>query len=160
MRIGIGYDIHKLVKGRTLYLGGAEIPFKKGALGHSDGDVILHAVIDAVLGALAAGDIGEFFSDKDPKHKNARSLDFLPPILYLLRTKKYKIENLDIVVITEEPKLAPHKARILKSLALAFRISTGQIGLKAKTHEGLGPIGKGKAIACIALANLSKANAK
>jgi 2-C-methyl-D-erythritol 2,4-cyclodiphosphate synthase len=160
MRVGIGYDIHRLVKGRPMILGGVKIHSDKGLLGHSDGDALTHALIDAVLGALGVGDIGQFFSDKDQKHKNADSLGFIPKVRGLLKKHGYRIVNLDAVVIAEKPKLAPFKPAIKRSLGRAFGIKPTQIGLKGKTNERLGSIGQGKSLACLAIASLSKANAK
>lgn len=160
MRVGIGYDIHRLVKGRPLILGGVRLRSDKGLLGHSDGDALTHALIDAVLGAIGSGDIGEFFSDKDPKNKNADSLSFIPKVRQLLKRRKLKIVNLDAVLIAEKPKISPYKKAIKASLARAFGIRPSQINLKGKTHERLGFLGNGQGIACLAVASLSKANAK
>jgi 2-C-methyl-D-erythritol 2,4-cyclodiphosphate synthase len=156
MRVGIGYDIHALKKGRRLFLGGVEIPFPKGLLGHSDGDVVLHALVDAVLGAAAQPDLGELFSDADPRHKNARSVLFVERAGEILKKTGFEIENLDVTVIAERPKLSEFKSRIRQGIAGAFGIGVRQVGFKAKTNEGFGALGKGQAIACLAVASIKK----
>ena len=156
MRIGIGYDIHAIKKGRKLILGGLAIPHSKGLLGHSDGDVLLHAIVDAVLGAMGEGDIGEYFSDKDSRYKNADSGLFVKKVRDLLRKKKWQVGNIDSTVIAEEPKLGPYKKRIRDRIAVAFGIRASRVNVKAKTHEGFGEIGKKQAIACFAVVSLIK----
>lgn len=154
MRVGIGYDIHSLAKGSKLVLGGVEIPFEKGLVGHSDGDALFHAMIDAVLGALGKGDIGELFPDTDLTHKGASSARFAQMIAEMVRASHLKIGHIDSVVIAEAPKLGPYKEAIRQSIAKAFGISPSQVGIKAKTNEGFGEIGRGEAIACHAVASL------
>jgi len=154
IRIGIGYDIHRLVPGRKLFLGGIRIPFKYGLLGHSDGDVLLHALCDAILGALGQGDIGEHFPDNDPKYKDISSLKLLKQVVGLLDRRNFRVVNLDTIVITEEPKLLPYKARILKGIARVLKVKESYLNIKAKTNEGLGAIGKKQAIACYAAATI------
>ena len=154
MRIGIGFDIHRLVADRALVLGGIRIPYGKGLLGHSDADVILHALCDALLGAVGAGDMGSYFPDTDPQWKGARSAVFVSKALELANKKKLSIVNADLVVLAEAPKLAPHRAAIHRSLAKTLKVKPEQVNLKAKTMEGLGPIGAGEAIAAYAVVSL------
>ncbi len=156
MRVGIGYDIHALKKGPKLLLGGVEIPHTSGLSGHSDGDVLLHAVVDALLGAAGSGDIGEYFSDKDPRWKNASSVLFAEKALKTVKEKKFKIQNIDTVVIAERPKLGAHKMRIRRSMARIFGVGIESVNIKAKTNEGFGPVGEGKAIAAMAVVTLNK----
>lgn len=149
-RIGIGYDIHRLLEGRKLFIGGVEIPYIKGLFGHSDGDVLLHAVCDALLGALGAGDIGEHFPDNDEKYRNIASEKLLKSVSELLKEKKYRVNNLDTVIIAQEPVLSPFKKEIQRSLAGILQIREDQVNVKAKTNEGLGEIGRKEAISCFA----------
>lgn len=153
-RIGIGYDIHRLVEGRKLVLGGVEIPFEKGLLGHSDSDVLSHAICDALLGAAALGDIGAHFPDTDPRWAGASSLDFLAHAVELITERGYSIANVDATVITEQPKLRPHIQAMRESLASVLRIDVNQVSVKAKTNEGLESIGRGEAMAAQAVALL------
>ena len=153
-RIGIGYDIHRLVEGRRLVLGGVEIPFEKGLLGHSDSDVLSHAICDALLGAAALGDIGTHFPDTDPRWAGASSLDFLAQVLELLAEHSYGIANVDATVFTERPKLRPYIQSIRESLAGVLQVRVDQVSIKAKTNEGLESIGRGEAIAAQAVALL------
>lgn len=153
-RIGIGYDIHRLVEGRKLILGGVEIPFEKGLLGHSDSDVLTHAICDALLGAAALGDIGAHFPDTDPRWAGASSLEFLSRAVELITERGYSIANIDATVITEQPKLRPHIQAMRESLASVLRIDVNQVSVKAKTNEGLESIGRGEAMAAQALALL------
>ena len=155
-RIGIGYDIHRLVEGRKLLLGGVEIPYIKGLFGHSDADVLIHAVCDALLGAAGCQDIGECFPDTDPEYQGISSTRLLENVLVLLKRKKYIINNLDAVVIAQEPTLAPFKQKIRENLALSLGVSVDSVNIKAKTNEGLGEIGEKEAIACYAVASLMK----
>ena len=135
-RCGIGYDTHRLVEGRKLVLGGVEIPSLRGLLGHSDGDVLSHAIADALLGAAGLGDMGRFFPDSDPRWKNASSRIFLETIRALLAERKLEIVNIDSVVVLDEPKLAPYMNRIKESLASALGIPPERVNIKAKTSEG------------------------
>jgi 2-C-methyl-D-erythritol 2,4-cyclodiphosphate synthase len=151
IKIGLGYDIHRLSKGKTLYLGGVEIPHHSGLVGHSDGDCLIHALADALLGALGEGDIGRLFPDNDPKWKGIRSVILLRKIVPRLKRKKAEILNVDLVVVAQAPKLAPHAARMKKGLASILGIPEGDIGIKAKTNEGLGLVGQERAIACWAV---------
>lgn len=145
MRIGIGYDSHRLVAGRRLILGGVEIPFEKGLLGHSDGDVLCHAIIDALLGALGADDIGTHFPDTDERWKGASSIGLLKHIVGLVESAGFRISWIDSTVMAERPKLAPYRASIKDALATAG-IPASLINVKAKTNEGMGFIGRGEGI--------------
>ncbi len=155
-RTGIGYDLHRLDYGRKLIVGGIELPFDKGPVGHSDGDVLAHAMCDALLGAAGLGDIGTHFPDTDPKWEGANSLLFLEHAKKLLNEKNFVIEYVDAVVITEKPKLGPHFPKMRDALARALGVSTGQISLKAKTNEGVDAVGRGEAIAAHVVATLSQ----
>ncbi len=151
MRVGIGFDIHRLVANRPMILGGVTVPGPNGLLGHSDADVLLHALCDALLGAVGAGDIGTYFPDTDPQWKNAPSQIFVEKAMELVKSKGLKISNVDLVAITEEPKLAPHREKILGSIAQILRVDPEQVNVKARTLEGLGPIGAGEAMAAYAV---------
>ena len=153
MRIGTGYDVHKLVAGRKLVLGGVVIPSEKGLLGHSDADVLVHAVCDALLGAAAMGDIGLHFPDTDPKFKNISSLKLLARTNEMVRSQGYIIENIDSVIFAEAPKLASYRKQMQQNLAKTVEVDPGCINIKATTTEGLGFIGRGEGIAamCVAL---------
>lgn len=153
-RSGIGYDLHRLAAGRKLILGGVEVPFDKGPVGHSDGDVLSHALCDALLGAAGLSDIGTHFPDSDPKWKGASSLLFLEHTRKLLDAHGMRINHLDAVVVCERPKLSPHFAAMRAALAKSLGISLEQINLKAKTNEGTGEIGRGEAIAAHTIATL------
>ena len=154
VRTGIGYDLHRLAEGRKLIVGGIELPFDKGPVGHSDGDVLAHALCDALLGAAGLGDIGTHFPDTDPKWKGANSLLFLEHAKKLLDEKHFAIEHVDAVVITEKPKLGPHFPKMREALAKALGVPSDNIHLKAKTNEGVDAIGRGEAIAAQAVATL------
>jgi len=154
MRVGIGYDIHKLVKSRKLVLGGVDVPFNKGLLGHSDADVLLHAVIDALLGAAALGDIGKHFPDSDKMYKNISSRILLEKISELIDKNGFSIGNIDAVVVLEEPKLTDYKEKMSKAIADILGITKDKVSIKAKTNEGLDSVGKGKAVAAYAVAAL------
>jgi len=153
-RSGIGYDLHRLEAGRKLVVGGIKIPFEKGPAGHSDGDVLSHAVCDALLGAAGLGDIGTHFPDTDPKWKGVSSLVFLEHIRKLYDERSLFITHIDAVVIAERPKLGPHFAAMREALAKALGIRPEQINLKAKTNEGVDAIGRGEAIAAQAIATV------
>jgi len=156
VRCGIGYDLHRLEAGRPFVVGGLQIPFDKGPAGHSDGDVLAHALCDALFGAAGLGDIGKHFPDTDPKWKGANSLIFLQHAKKLLDEKNFAIEWIDAVVITEKPKLGPHFANMRQTLARALGIPAETIHLKAKTNEGVDAIGRGEAIAAQVIATLSR----
>ncbi len=158
IKTGIGYDLHKLKRGRKLIIGGVHIPFKKGELAHSDGDVLIHAIIDSLLGASAEGDIGEFFSPSDKKWKNAQSTELLKIIWSKLKAKSWKIENIDCVIIIQEPKILPYKKEICSNIAKILEINEKQIFIKAKTGENIGIIGRGKAVAALATSLISCQN--
>ncbi|MBI4680029.1 MAG: 2-C-methyl-D-erythritol 2,4-cyclodiphosphate synthase [Nitrospirae bacterium] len=155
MRIGIGYDSHRLVKGRKLMLGGVEIPFEKGLSGHSDADVLCHAVIDAIIGALGIGDIGMHFPDTDKKWKDASSVKLLSIVVKLAKSKGFKVSWLDTIVIIEKPRLAPFIDK-MKTAISKSGIPSRMINIKAKTNEGLGFVGKGEGIAAQAVCLLTK----
>lgn len=154
-RCGMGYDLHRLAEGRKLIVGGIELPFDKGPVGHSDGDVVAHALCDALLGAAGLGDIGTYFPDTDPKWKGANSLIFLEHAKKLLAEKNFVIEHVDAVVITEKPKLGPHFPKMREALAKSLGVSSEKIHLKAKTNEGVDAIGRGEAIAAYVVATLA-----
>jgi 2-C-methyl-D-erythritol 2,4-cyclodiphosphate synthase len=154
-RCGIGYDLHRLVEGRKLIVGGIQVPFEKGSAGHSDGDVVAHAVCDALLGAAGLGDIGKHFPDTDPKWKGANSLLFLEYARKLLDENKFAIEHIDVVVILERPKLGPYFPKMREALAESLKVTAEKVHLKAKTNEGLDAVGRGEAIACHVVATLS-----
>ena len=155
MRTGIGYDSHRLVEGRRLIIGGVEVPFCKGLAGHSDADVLCHAIIDAIIGGLGLGDIGRHFPDTDPKWKDAVSTELLKHILGIAREKGYSVAWLDTTILAEEPKIAPFIDLIKASLEKAG-ISSDRINIKAKTNEGMGFIGRGEGIAAYAVCLLEK----
>ncbi len=156
MRIGHGYDVHRLVPGRKLILGGVEIPCEKGLLGHSDADVLAHAVMDALLGAAALGDIGKLFPDNDPVYEGADSLVLLQRVTEVLMENGYAVGNVDATVLAQRPKLAPHIPAVRERLAQAMGISTDQVSVKATTEEGLGFTGAGEGIAAHAVALIEK----
>ena len=147
-RIGLGYDIHRLVKNRKLFIGGVLIPSSRGLDGHSDADVLIHSICDSILGALAMGDIGTHFSNKNPKYKNKQSTYFLNKVLQMMRQEGYRIVNIDSTLICEKPKLSRHRKKITTSLEKKLKIPKGCISIKATTSEGLGAIGEGMGIAC------------
>ena len=152
IRIGQGYDVHRLVEGRKLILGGVDIPFEKGLLGHSDADVLTHAICDALLGAAALGDIGRRFPDTDEKYKNIYSLKLLKEVGKLLKTMECEINNIDAIIIAEAPKISPYIEEIRRNIADALDISTGKVSIKATTEEGLGFTGNREGIAATAVA--------
>ncbi|HMQ79905.1 MAG TPA: 2-C-methyl-D-erythritol 2,4-cyclodiphosphate synthase [Ignavibacteria bacterium] len=154
MRIGLGYDVHKLVTGRKLVLGGVTIPHKKGLLGHSDADVLLHALCDSILGAAGLKDIGYYFSNKDPRWKNISSLVLLGECMKLIKKQKLKVGNVDITVILEEPKINPYVDLMKKNIAKILGIRTTQISIKSTTSEGLGFIGKKQGCSAYSIALL------
>jgi 2-C-methyl-D-erythritol 2,4-cyclodiphosphate synthase len=151
MRIGHGYDVHRLVEGRKCIIGGVEIPHEKGLLGHSDADVLLHAVMDAVLGAMAVGDIGHLFPDKDPAYKGADSLMLTRKVAQMLTDRGYRLVNIDATVIAQAPRLAPHITSMRSKIAEAFGVSVEDVSVKATTEEHLGFTGSGEGIAAHAV---------
>lgn len=158
IRIGLGYDIHPLVEKRKLFLGGVEIPFTKGLLGHSDADVLIHAISDALLGAMAKDDIGKHFPDNDPKYKNISSIELLKIVFDLVKASSFKISNIDTVILAEEPKIEPFRDRMREKIANTLNIDKNNINIKATTQEGLGLIGQNEAIASYAVVLLEKSN--
>jgi 2-C-methyl-D-erythritol 2,4-cyclodiphosphate synthase len=155
--VGIGYDLHRLAEGRALVIGGLTVPFEKGAVSHSDGDVLAHAICDALLGAAGLGDIGTHFPDSDPKWKGVSSLRFLDQVGVLLDEHGWTIEHVDAIVIAEKPKLNPHFPAMREALAEALGVDVARIHLKAKTNEGVDAVGRGEAIAAYAAATLERA---
>ena len=151
MRVGMGYDVHKLTEGRDLILGGVNIPWQKGLLGHSDADVLIHAVMDALLGAAALGDIGKHFPDTDPAYKGISSVKLLLHVTELLKQNGYSIGNIDATIIAQKPKMAPHIAQMRKNMAEAMQIPEDCLNIKATTEEGLGFTGRGEGIAAQAI---------
>lgn len=156
MRIGHGYDVHKLVEGRDLILGGVKIDYEKGLLGHSDADVLLHAVSDALLGAAGLGDIGKHFPDTDPRYKGADSLELLRIVAGKVWEKGYRISNIDVTMIAQKPKLLPHIPKMIENIASALAIAPDRVNLKTTTEEHLGFTGEGLGMACHAVCLLEE----
>lgn len=154
MRIGMGYDVHKLAEGRKLILGGVEIPYEKGLLGHSDADVVVHAIMDALLGAAALGDIGKHFPDTDDKYKGISSIKLLQYVGKLLKENGYTIGNIDATIICQKPKISPYREAMVENVARALEIDNSQVCIKATTEEGLGFTGEGLGISSQAIALL------
>ena len=155
MRVGMGYDVHKLVEDRDLIIGGVKVPYEKGLLGHSDADVLLHAIMDALLGAAALGDIGKHFPDTDDRFKGASSLALLAEVKKLLDNELYVIENIDATIIAQKPKLAPYIEQMRENIAKTLQIEVNQVNVKATTEEGLGFTGDGKGISSQAICMLT-----
>lgn len=156
MKIGMGYDVHKLVENRDLILGGVKIPYELGLLGHSDADVLLHAIMDSLLGAAALGDIGKHFPDTDDRFKGISSIKLLTEVGKLISEKGYKIENIDATIIAQKPKMAPHIPLMRENIASALNIELDKINVKATTEEGLGFTGEGKGISSQSICLLTK----
>lgn len=156
MRVGMSHDVHKLVSGRDLIIGGVNIPYEKGLLGHSDADVLVHAIMDAILGALGQGDIGKHFPDTDPLYKGASSLKLLEHVGEILDSMDYKIGNIDSTIIAQSPKMSPYIGEMRKNIAEILSISIDQVNIKATTEEGLGFTGSGEGISSQAIALISK----
>lgn len=156
LRIGQGYDVHRLTEGRKLILGGVEIPWEKGLLGHSDADVLTHAVMDALSGAAKLGDIGKLFPDTDPQYAGADSIGLLRQVAELLKERGYAVVNVDAVLIAQRPKIAPYRERMEENLAAALGVDRDQVNVKATTEEGLGFTGDGSGMAAQAVALLEK----
>ncbi len=155
MRVGMGYDVHKLVEGRKLIMGGVDIPYEKGLLGHSDADVLLHAIMDALLGAAALGDIGKHFPDTDDRYKGISSIELLKHVGKLLDENNYIIENIDATIIAQKPKMRPYIDEMRKNIAAALGIDAGKVNVKATTEEGLGFTGSGEGISAKAVCSLT-----
>lgn len=155
MRVGQGYDVHRLVENRKLILGGVEIPWEKGLLGHSDADVLIHAVMDALLGAAALGDIGQHFPDTDPAYEGVSSMELLRKTGALLEEAGYVVENIDATIVAQRPKLAPYRPQMAVNIAAALGLEASQVSVKATTEEGLGFTGSGEGICAMAVALLS-----
>ena len=160
MRVGLGYDVHKLVEGRKLIIGGVNVPHEKGLLGHSDADVLIHAVMDSILGALALGDIGKHFPDTDEKYKGADSMKLLEFVYNLINEKGYGIGNIDCTIIDQSPKMAPHIQNMRENIAKALNTSIENINVKATTEEGLGFTGNKEGISSQAICSLIKVDNK
>ena len=156
MRIGMGYDVHKLVEDRDLILGGVKIPYSLGLLGHSDADVLPHAIMDSLLGAAALGDIGKHFPDSDHRYKGISSIELLKHVGSLLKENNWLIENIDSTIIAQKPKMAPHIENMRKNISEALNINIDQINVKATTEEGLGFTGEGKGISSQSICLLTK----
>jgi 2-C-methyl-D-erythritol 2,4-cyclodiphosphate synthase len=156
VRIGTGYDVHRLVTGRKLVIGGVEIPFEKGLLGHSDADVLLHAICDALLGAAGLGDIGRHFSDSSSKYKDISSLVLLEEVHRLLAEAGFRVNNIDATIVAEKPKMAPHISLMEANIAVAVKIDQSAVNVKATTTEGLGFAGRGEGIAAYAAGSIRK----
>ena len=156
MKIGMGYDIHRLVEERKLFLAGIEIPYVKGLIGYSDGDVVLNAVSDAILGALALGDIGTHFPDTDPQYKGIPSRIILKKVAEMMAAKKMRIGNVDIVILAEEPKVHPFRDKMVEAIAGILTVDRAKVNLKATTNEAVGSIGRGDAIAAYAVVVLEE----
>ena len=155
MRIGMGYDVHRLVEGRDLIIGGVKIPYEKGLLGHSDADVLLHAIMDALLGAAALGDIGKHFPDTDPQYKGISSIKLLEHVTKLIEEKGYIVENIDATIIAQKPKMRPYIEEMEKNIATALHIDVSQVNVKATTEEGLGFTGTEQGISSQAICALT-----
>jgi 2-C-methyl-D-erythritol 2,4-cyclodiphosphate synthase len=155
MRVGMGYDVHKLIEGRELILGGIKIPFEKGLLGHSDADVVVHAIMDAILGAAALGDIGRHFPDTDPSYEGISSIDLLERVAKLIEDKMYIIENIDATIIAQRPKLMEYIPQMVENVAAALNVPVTSVNIKATTEEGLGFTGKGEGISAQAICALN-----
>ena len=156
MRVGMGYDVHKLVEGRDLIIGGVKIDYEKGLLGHSDADVLLHAISDALLGAAALGDIGKHFPDTDPKYKGADSLKLLEHVTALLEENSFLVGNVDATIIAQRPKMAPHIPMMRENIAKALKVPVSCVNVKATTEEGLGFTGAGEGISSQAICSIEK----
>ena len=155
-KIGFGYDVHEFADNRKLIIGGIEIPYEKGLLGHSDADVLLHAVCDAILGALALGDIGKHFPNTDDRYKNADSKDLLRDVYYMMRDRGYEIGNIDTTVLLQQPKLSPHIPKMVSTISNILNIYEDQISIKATTTEGLGFVGRKEGCSAYAVVILTK----
>ena len=156
MKVGIGYDIHRLIEDRKLVLGGVEIPYIKGLLGHSDGDVVMHAIADAMLGALALGDIGQHFPNTDSRYKGISSGELVKKVLLLAKEKNFTVNNVDTMILAEEPKVSPFRDKMVDAIAGVLGVAKDRVNIKATTNEGVGSIGKGEAIAAYAVVTLDE----
>ncbi|WDC85507.1 2-C-methyl-D-erythritol 2,4-cyclodiphosphate synthase [Caloramator sp. mosi_1] len=158
MRIGHGYDVHKLVEGRDLIIGGVKIPYEKGLLGHSDADVLLHAIMDAILGAAALGDIGKHFPDTDERFKGADSMKLFEYVIELIGKRGFRVNNIDATIIAQRPKMAPYIDRMRKNIAEVCKVSIDDVNVKATTEEGLGFTGEGLGIAAHSVCTIIRGN--
>lgn len=155
-RVGLGYDVHKLTENRKLIIGGVDIPYEKGLLGHSDADVLIHAIMDALLGACKLGDIGQHFPDTDPKYKGISSIELLKSVASLLADNGYEVVNADSIIVAQKPKMMPHIPQMEKNIAAALGVDIDRINVKATTEEGLGFTGRGEGIAAKAVCMVEK----
>ncbi len=155
-RVGLGYDVHKLTENRKLIIGGVDIPYEKGLLGHSDADVLIHAIMDALLGACKLGDIGQHFPDTDPKYKGISSIELLKNVASLLADNGYEVVNADSIIVAQKPKMMPHIPQMEKNIAAALGVDIDRINVKATTEEGLGFTGRGEGIAAKAVCMVEK----
>ncbi|MDD5634276.1 MAG: 2-C-methyl-D-erythritol 2,4-cyclodiphosphate synthase [Candidatus Omnitrophica bacterium] len=151
MRVGIGYDVHRLVEGRRLMLGGVDIPYSRGLEGHSDGDALLHAICDAILGALGKGDIGMFFPDTDARYRNIESIELLKEVMGVMDEEGYRVINLDSIVIAAEPKIGPYREEMIRTISNTLKILHKDVNIKGKSSNNVGPVGDGEAIAAYAV---------
>ncbi len=158
MRVGVGYDVHPLVSGRRLVLGGVEIPFEKGLDGHSDADVLVHSIIDALLGATGLGDIGTHFPPSDPRYKDISSVSLLRQVISLLRAQGWRVGNVDATIVAEQPRLTPFVPQMRRIISEAMDIGAEQVGVKSTTSKGIGFLGKGEGIAAHAVVLVEKAD--
>ena len=156
MRVGLGYDVHQLVSERDLIIGGVKIPYEKGLLGHSDADVLTHAIMDAILGAIGQGDIGKHFPDTDSQYKDVSSLELLEQVAMILDKQQYIVSNIDATIVAQKPKMAPYIDQMKEEIAKRLKIDTSQINIKATTEEGLGVTGEGRGIATHAITLVQK----
>jgi 2-C-methyl-D-erythritol 2,4-cyclodiphosphate synthase len=156
MRVGIGYDVHPLIEGRRLFIGGIELPSSEGLLGHSDGDVLIHAICDAILGAISEGDIGVHFPDSDESIRDIRSVKILSFVVELIKKKGFRVVNIDAVIAAEEPKIHPHREMIRNNIAKILNVDIGRVSIKGKTTEGLGFVGRREGIEAYAVALLEE----
>ena len=156
MRIGLGYDVHKLVEGRHLIIGGVNIPYEKGLFGHSDADVLIHAIMDSMLGALALGDIGKYFPDTDEKYRGSDSMELLKYVNNLINEKGYEVNNIDSIIIAQSPKMAPYIEQMRKNIAQILNTHTNNISIKATTEEGLGFTGQKQGISAQSICLLNE----
>jgi 2-C-methyl-D-erythritol 2,4-cyclodiphosphate synthase len=154
IRVGIGYDSHRFGEGGPLRLGGVDIPFDRHLVGHSDGDAVAHAIADAILGAAGTGDVGELFSDRDPANRGRNSLDMLGIVVSRVQTEGFQVSHVDVTIVAEAPRIAPHRETMQTGLARVLCVAASSVSVKGKTNEGMGWIGRGEGIACLAVATL------
>jgi len=154
VRVGLGYDVHRFVKGRKLFLGGVEIPYTYGLEGHSDADAVLHSLCDAIIGALAKGDIGEHFPNTDPKYKDIQSTKLLEKVIALMKEERFSIGNIDLMILAQEPQIKQFKQKMVETIAGICGVDTTSVNVKATTNEGMGFVGRKEGVACYATVSL------